>query len=402
MMKIKFLKISVIAIGLISGIARGQMQENYKHLTEQDAVKLALSKSVMLKKSKLAIDKSNTEILGAIALNPISIQYQDVGVLPGLNEKELSVIQNFGSLLGHIQNKKAALALKKLAISNNNLSKKETVRKTKSLYQQWNYLYGLLSLVEEQQQNSKEINKIAKQLHSAGEIGGLENDVTELQFLGVQSEKNRIYKEFTQTENELKELLLINYNIQPTEKFPAKKMIVNNNKDSISELFFSLFNKKNKLAQKNIAVAKSSYFPEFNAGLVNRKTGSSSSFTGFNIGLNIPISMWSNKAKTSKQKIIKEEVSIENQAAAIAIRNNFNSLQEQIYYLNKELSDIDKTVSTATNFINKLQLAYKSGEIDAYQYSQSFDAYFQVMQNYLSLINNYNQTVIEYEFYKEN
>lgn len=401
-MKIKFLKISVIAIGLISGIARGQMQENYKHLTEQDAVKLALSKSVMLKKSKLAIDKSNTEILGAIALNPISIQYQDVGVLPGLNEKELSVIQNFGSLLGHIQNKKAALALKKLAISNNNLSKKETVRKTKSLYQQWNYLYGLLSLVEEQQQNSKEINKIAKQLHSAGEIGGLENDVTELQFLGVQSEKNRIYKEFTQTENELKELLLINYNIQPTEKFPAKKMIVNNNKDSISELFFSLFNKKNKLAQKNIAVAKSSYFPEFNAGLVNRKTGSSSSFTGFNIGLNIPISMWSNKAKTSKQKIIKEEVSIENQAAAIAIRNNFNSLQEQIYYLNKELSDIDKTVSTATNFINKLQLAYKSGEIDAYQYSQSFDAYFQVMQNYLSLINNYNQTVIEYEFYKEN
>ena len=398
--KVKLTKITAVIIVFISGVFTVQSQEAVKIVTEQEVVALALENSVSLKKAELAVAKSNTEVSGAIALNPMSIQYQDVGVTPGVSEQEWSVNQNFGSILTHIQKKKAAKAAKDLALSTVKLSKKETIRKVKSLYQQWNYLYGLLSLVEEQQQNSNTINKVAKELHASGEIGGLENDLTALQFLGVQSQKNRIYKQFSQTENELKAVLQINYSIQPQEKFPAKKVILMN-QDSISDTFFTVFDKKDKAAEKNIALAKAAYFPGINAGIINRKTGVNSSFTGFNVGVTIPISFWSNDSKIKKQKILKEEIAIENKAQSIAIHTNFKSLQEQIYYLNKELSDIDKTVSIATKFIEKLQLAYKSGEIDAYQYSQSFGAYFQVMQNYLSLINNYNQTVIEYEFYKK-
>ena len=110
---------------------------------------------------------------------------------------------------------------------------------------------------------------------------------------------------------------------------------------------------------------------------------------------------WSNKSKIKQQQIVKEEIAFENEAKKVTTQNNFKSLQSQIQYLEKELLSIEENTEKANKFIKKLELAYKLGEIDAYKYSQSFNAYFQVMQNYLSLINNYNQTVIAYEFYIE-
>ncbi len=395
---------------IISGSLFVQSQEitnkNPQKLSEQDAINIALKKSVTNYKSDLNIAKKKAGIRSAITLNPLSLKYQDVGVSAGLSEKEWSANQNFGTVLTHLQKRKLAIAKHELAISENEISKKETIRNARSLYQQWNYLYGLISLVKEQEKNSNLIKNISNKLYNSGEIGGLENDLTILQSLDIQSKKSTIYKGFTSVENKLKELLQIKTAIIPQIKFPVKKTVKNavllkNNikKDSLSKAFLEILSKREKVAKKNILVAKSIYSPEITAGIVNRKTENATDYTGFNIGLNVPISFWSNNAKIKQQKIISEEITFENEANKIAIQNNFKSLQEQIKYLKTELASIDRMKIKAEKFIKKLKLAYTSGEIDAYQYNQSFNIYFQVMQNYLLLIHNYNQTVISYEFY---
>ncbi len=375
-----------------------QAQEVPRKLNEQQVIALTLKKSVALKKSTLNIAKSNAGISNAITLKPISLKYQDVGVGDGLSEQEWSVNQNFGSILTHIQKRKLAIAKHELAKSINDISKKESIRRARSLYQEWHYLYGLISLMEEQQQISTQIKSIAKKLYESGEIGGLENDLTILQSLGTQSKKSTIYKGFNQVENELKELLQIKSAIVPETKYPVKKT-VSFQKDTISKAFLTTLTKRTKVAEKSVLVAKSNYFPELTAGIVNRKTGNATDYTGFNVGLNIPVSFWSNSAKTKKQKLIAEEIAYENESNKVAIQNNFKSLQKQVNYLKSELVSIVTMALKADRFIKKLKLAYTAGEIDAYQYNQSFNTYFQVMQNYLSLINNYNQTVIGYEFY---
>ncbi|WP_435262795.1 CusA/CzcA family heavy metal efflux RND transporter [Tenacibaculum sp. nBUS_03] len=400
--KIKKLKPSVLVITLpiffYCSVSNAQVA-NIK-LSEDDAVRIALTTSVALKKAQLNIDKSKASISDAITLKPMSIRYQDVGVSSGVNEKEWSVNQNFGSVLLHLKKRELAKKTIELMDISNKISKRETIRKVKSLYQEWNYLYGLNVLMNKQQQNSSQINSIAKELHNAGEIGGLENDLTALQFLGVKSQKNKMYKKLFEVENQLKEILQINDVIKPIENFPKKKII--EKKDGVvSSTFKEMLNKQNEREAKQVSLAKAAYFPELTGGIVSRKIGNNISYTGFNIGVNIPISFWSNNSKIKQQKINKEEVVFENQSKFIAIKNNFESLQNQILYLNKELKGINKTVLVAERFIEKLQIAYKAGEIDAFQYSQSFTAYFQVMQNYLSLINNYNQTVIAYEFYSK-
>jgi cobalt-zinc-cadmium resistance protein CzcA len=373
-------------------------QESNKKLSEKEVVNLAIKSSVTLKKSNLNVVKSEFGIAESIDLVPLKIKFQDVGISNGVSENEWSVNQNFGSVLSHIQNRKLAIAKRDLANASNTISLKETIRNAKTLYQRWHYLYALISLLEEQQLNSKQVNKIANKLYKSGEIGGLENDLIALESLGIQSQKSKIYKQFLNIENELKQVLQINYGIVPISKLPKRKEASLEN-NVISTSFKTAINKSNQVAQKKIEVAKSVYFPELTAGLINRRTGNNSGFTGFNIGLNIPLSIWSKRAAIKKQQIIKEEVAFENTSKTVALHNNFESLRRQIRYLKSELENVEKTKNVATKFLNKLKIAYQSGEIDAYQYSQSFSAYFQVMQNYLSLINNYNQTVIAYEFY---
>ncbi|MCD8454521.1 CusA/CzcA family heavy metal efflux RND transporter [Tenacibaculum finnmarkense genomovar ulcerans] len=390
-------------------ITQINIHENPQKLSEQNVIAIALKKSVARYKSALNIVKNKAEITSAISLEPISIKYQDVGVSAGLSEKEWSANQNFGAVLTHLQKRKLAISKHELAIAENDISVKETIRTARSLYQQWHYLYGLISLLEEQEKNSTLIKNISNKLYDAGEIGGLENDLTILQSLGTQAKKSSIYKDFTSVENKLKEVLQIKTAIIPETKFPIKKTLKNavllqNNskKDSLSKAFLEILSKREKVAKKNILVAKSSYFPEITAGIINRKTGNATDYTGFNIGLNVPISFWANNAKIKQQKIISEEIAFENQANKIAIQNNFKSLQEQLTYLKTELVGIEAMKIKADKFIKKLKIAYSVGEIDAYKYNQSFNTYFQVMQNYLLLIHNYNQTVISYEFYTKN
>lgn len=395
--KVMLSKSAVIVLFMLSATLTSAQVTTQK-LSEADVVTMAIKSSVSLKKSMVNVVKSKLGISEAIDLKPLSIKFQDVGVSTGISEKEWSVNQNFGSILSHIQNRKLAIAKNDLAKATTKISLKETILNAKSMYHQWHYLYALISLLEEQQVNSNQMNAIAKKLHQSGEIGGLESDLTALQSLGVQSQKSKIYTQFLMIENALKQLLQITNDIEPFEKLPQKKEVFLKN-DLLSTSFLSVIKKSNEVAEKNVSVAKSVYFPELTAGLVNRKTGNAIGYTGFNVGLNIPLSIWSKNATVQKQQINKEAIAFENTSKSIAFQNNFKSLGIQVSYLNTALENVERTKNKASKFLKKIKLAYQLGEIDAYQYNQSFNAYFQVMQNYLSLINNYNQTVIAYEFY---
>jgi cobalt-zinc-cadmium resistance protein CzcA len=259
------------------------------------------------------------------------------------------VNQNFGSVLSHIQNRKLAIAKNELAKASNKISLKETIQKAKSIYQQWHYLHALISLLEEQQLNSNQIKVIAKKLYQSGEIGGLESDLTALQSLGVQSQKSKTYTQFLKVENELKQLLQISTAIEPFTKLPQKKEIYLQ-RNTLSVSFLSVIKESNQVAQKNVSIAKAIYFPELTAGIINRKTGNSLGYTGFNVGLNIPLSIWSKNATIKKQQLIKEAIFFENTSKMIALQNNFKSLKKQVSYLNTEIENVENTKNKASKF----------------------------------------------------
>ncbi len=187
--------------------------------------------------------------------------------------------------------------------------------------------------------------------------------------------------------------------IQPQEEFP--KPLAFEFSEKMSEVFTDAIAKSNQVANRGVSAAKSVYFPSISAGFIKRKAGTAKDFNGFVVGVQIPLPLGSNRANVRKQRILQEEVIFENQAKQIEIENKKESLSAQLIVLKKEIATINQTFDKAKKFIDKLAIAYRLGEIGAYKYNQSFDAYFEVMQNYLALINTYNQLVVEYEYYVE-
>ncbi|MBS9766823.1 MAG: TolC family protein [Flavobacteriaceae bacterium] len=391
MKRIKFY--IIVSFLCVYGINAQEKQQ----LTEQQAIDLALKKSVELNSAKLNIQTQQANVGGAFELEPLSLEYRKVQVNPTTKVREMGVSQNFGSILGHIKRRQLAKSEVELATANAKITEKQTIKQVRSLYQQWHYLYALKTLLEQQQKNVNKIKTITEKMYESGEIGGLENDVTVLKSLNIQTQKSTIYKEFTQVENQLKALLQLQKNIQPQEEFPRPLAFAFSDKSS--DIFSDAIAKSNKVASRGVSLAKSVYFPQISAGLIKRKAGKAKDFMGFVVGLQIPLPFGSNRANVKKQRILQQEIAFNNEAKQIEIDNTKASLSEQLTALKSEIDTISKTFEKAKKFIKKLSIAYKAGEIGTYEYSQSFDTYFEVMQNYLALINTYNQMVVEYEFY---
>lgn len=376
-------------------------QEKIRKLSEKEAVEYALEHSLYAQKADLSVEKAKLLQKNAIRFKPLSFNYQDVGVTETSSEVEWAINQNFGSIATHIQRKKLANAQLKLTESQRNLIKRELSREVRSLYQQWHYLYALTSLLKEQEKNTEHVNKISEKLYQTGEIGGIENDLTNLQSVRIRSQLSNLLKQYQEAENALKKVLNIKENIQPESLLPLKLERVHQKEEPISGIFSTVLEQRLKVADKQIAVSRSNNFPELTAGFVRRQTGNSNGFNGFRLGLNIPLFTWINTSKIKEQKILKEEISLENNNQRLIIENKIMSIQEQLVSLDKELTSIESITQKAQKFIRKLTIAYKAGEIDAYKYNQSFDTYYKVMQNYLQIIRTYNLTVIEFEFYSK-
>ncbi|WP_411030004.1 CusA/CzcA family heavy metal efflux RND transporter [Spongiimicrobium sp. 3-5] len=395
--KLRSTKVTVTIVLLLS-FSFSQAQQKPMLLSEKGAVDLALKQSLVNKKALLSVEKAQQAKKGAVALKPLSVTHQDVGVGVNADEEEWAAVQNFGSILNHIQSKQLAGAQYQLAKTQQQLSQRNLVKQTRQIYQQWHYLYALTNLLREQQNTTDQIKGISEKLYESGEIGGLENDLTQLQSLSVQSQKSSVFRQYLAVENRLKQLLQLDVEIIPETDLPARlsRRIEN---DSILGEFSQVLDQRSLVAQKQVALSKSVYFPQISAGIVQRKTGNAPSFNGFRVGLNVPLSFWSNNAKIKQQKIVREEMMLTNTNQYLAMENEFYSLQKQLTLLEKELHALEPTADKAKAFIAKLKIAYKAGEIDAYKYNQSFETYFKVMQNYLTLIQTYNKTVIDYEFY---
>ena len=395
--KIKVNSKSLTILLVFASLSTYAQESPARILSESQAVNLALKQSVMSKQALFTIAKAKQEQKASFVLPNTNFSYQDVGVGINTNEVEWNIQQNFGSILSHIQKNKLAKANYQLAESNLALSQRFIKRRASILYQEWHYLYALVKLLEEQQNTTNTIKHISSTLHKAGEIGGLENDLTQLQSLAIQTEKNSIYKAYIQAANDLKALLQINEAIVPKTNMPVKLTSLLDT-DKTNSDFTNVFTQKAIVAHQQTALAKAKLFPEFSAGYVQRKTGDANAYDGFKLGLNIPLAFWNTKAKIKQQKIKEEEVALTNASQKLSLNNQLIGVKQQLELLNKEWKTVALTTEKAQLFIKKLEIAYKAGEIDAYQYNQSFEAYFKVMHRYLTLVKNYNVSIIEYEY----
>jgi len=166
------------------------------------------------------------------------------------------------------------------------------------------------------------------------------------------------------------------------------------------------------IAEQNKKLETASTLPDFNVGYFNQSLigvqtingadvnfDGSKRFQGFNVGISIPITFFSNASKIKsldyKQQALQKEAENGKLLLQNKLQNAFQQYNQNLsqynYYKTTALPNADIIISTA-------KVGFKSGDIGYIEYLQALQTATDVQLSYLQSVNQINQSIININF----
>jgi cobalt-zinc-cadmium resistance protein CzcA len=166
-----------------------------------------------------------------------------------------------------------------------------------------------------------------------------------------------------------------------------------------------------EVAAKEIRVEKSKLLPDFSIGYFNQSLvgnhevdggtkyfGVGKRFQGVEAGISIPLFSKPQRARIKAAEINQQLRQAEVQALYFSMAQRGTTLLSDLRRLQIQIDFYRNTAIPQANLlISTSQRAFEAGEIDYYQLSQSINNAVDVRRQYIEILNQYNQTVIELE-----
>jgi len=166
------------------------------------------------------------------------------------------------------------------------------------------------------------------------------------------------------------------------------------------------------IAEQNKKVETAQTLPDFKVGYMNQSIigfqningtdvyyNSSQRFTGFNVGVTVPLTFLSNaqkiKSLSLKQQALQKEADNRNLLLQTQLQNAFAEYHQRLrqfnYYKSSALPNAETIISTAT-------LSFNKGEINYLEYAVALQNATNIRISYLRSINELNQSIININF----
>ena len=166
------------------------------------------------------------------------------------------------------------------------------------------------------------------------------------------------------------------------------------------------------IAEQNKKVETAYTLPDFNVGYFNQSLigtqtvngtdvffDGSKRFQGFNVGISIPLTFFSNASKIKsldfKQQALQKEADNGKLILQTQLQNAFQQYNQNLsqynYYKSTALPNAEIIISTA-------KVGFNSGDIGYIEYLQALQTATDVQLNYLQSINQINQSIININF----
>jgi cobalt-zinc-cadmium resistance protein CzcA len=403
--------ISILVLVLFS--ANANAQETPKSLRLSQAIELGLKNNLTIQSAELE-SKMNSELKGTTFDLP---KTEILGTFGQINsdakDKNFSISQSFSPFQYG--------AKRKLLIENSNLSQLKTgVTKqeiTFNIRQSWNallYYSELNKMMQKQNMLMQKFVRSASLRFDTGETNSLEKTTA------------------VAKQQELEQKIKHNEAMIWVEKSKIKTFLNHKEDFAIADTSFvalpalevldSTFIAQNpnlkmalqevNVAQANQKLEKSTLLPDITAGyFIQSLTGNqeangqtvyydgSPRFQGFSIGISVPIFAGSS---VSKIQASKTNIKIQQNNADYLKLQLSSQFQQQLQQLNTFQSLVDYYKSTAlpnADLITKnAGKAYQNGDVSYFEYVQALETSLGIRTNYITAVNNFNQTVINLQF----
>ncbi len=405
---------SASAIILLLFIPVFSNAQTTKGISLQQSIDVALKNNASVKAGNFEIDyskalkKTSTDI-GKTNVTLIKGQYNSINT-----DNNISVSQSipFPTLISS-QNQLSKANIKgselKLQITQN-----ELVNQIKSVYHYLVYLQAERSLFLSQDSIYTSFANASNSRFKAGENTLLEKTTAETQLMEV---KNLLAQNQTNVliyQSQLQALINSDVPVQIEQKQIAKlELDLPLDSTAYVQNPYLLFMKQQiEISKTQKKVEKAKVFPEFTLGYFNQSLigyqntngidtyyGDLKRFTGFQIGVSIPLWIVPQTAKVKAAGLNQKVMESNFEQFQINMQNQYSQYLQEYLQDKNTLEYYEKSANpNAELIIKQADKGFKNGEIGYVEYLQSIRTALTIKSNYLSKLNQYNQSIIKLEF----
>lgn len=380
----------------------------------QQAIDGALKNNASIKAGNFEIDyskalkKTSTDI-GKTNVSLMYGQYNSINT-----DNNISVSQSipFPTLFSsQSQLNKANIKGSELKLQ---LTQNELINQVKSVYHYLEYLQAERNLLLSQDSIFTSFSNASISRFKAGENTLLEKTTAKTQLMEIKNLLAQNQSNVFIHQSQLQALMNSKTPVQIEQK-PIAKLELNLPSDSTaySQNPYLLYMKQQiEISNKQKKVETAKVLPEFSIGYFNQSligyqntTGTdqyydaSKRFTGFQVGVSIPLWFVPQTAKVKAAGLNQKVVESNFEQYQTNVQNQYSQYLQEYMQDKNTLEYYEKSaLPNAELIIKQADKGFKYGEIGYVEYLQSIRTALAIKSNHLSSLNQYNQSVIKLEF----
>jgi heavy metal efflux system protein len=274
-------------------------------------------------------------------------------------------------------------------------------REVRAVYYQLWYLQDKQQLFNRLDSVYKSLDEAARLKVRTGDSPGLDSISANVRMKELQALLQQTGNDIQIQQEALMQLLNTNDLMlalpMPLEKLPVPVQL----KDSLHPAL-TLQTQNINMANAGIAVIKNENKPEFSGRFFSQRLyGIKDPFSGFSVSAAFPLfgaGAYRNKVKTAEAEAMLQQKKYEY--GSQLFRTQQRQAQQEVEKNNSLLAFYQATgLKQAEEIMKAASLAYRSGEISFAELSQFLTQAIEIQKNYLEVLNAYNQSVIQYNYY---
>lgn len=282
-----------------------------------------------------------------------------------------------------------------------NIQKSECAKNVAIAYFNYQMLVGKRDV-------SKMLDSLFTQLLVNSEKKEVKGDISHLEVLNIKAKKNQLSIVLnalnTDIENAHKKLkVIMNYDTDfEVSEIPELLPTQSYTPDSLP--VYQLLKLENDYLNSLIQVSKNKTLPDFslNYFLGSNRYDNSKYYHGFQVGVAVPLFFGSDKGRTQAAKISSNSQNLLSQNEMDLIKNRLNELINQQLKYKALLDNYNSSGKVLHDEIMRTALkSYQLGEINFYQFVNSYETAVQIQIEYFENIYGYNVSTSEIMYFSK-
>lgn len=408
----------LLALLLVAGSllypAQGIAQSTQGPLNLQQSINYAREHNLGLKSAAYGVEREQAMRGAATDLPKTNLSYSR-GQISTINKDEyISASQQFAFPTVYRDQARLADATIQQAEAQKQIVERELIRDVKQAWYLLQYHNERLRLLQQQDSLYGRFTRAATIRFKTGETGYLEQATAETRSLGIKTELQQAQADQQIAERRLRQLLQAQEPLQfEEERLGKRELILQSDSSALaSNPYIAFLQSATQVAGRQKQLEQSRLLPDFTVGYFNqtfigeaprenpnRIYNSGDRFTGYEVGIAVPLWFRAQRSRIKAAKMNEEAMKSQVRYQQQMLLTELQNLAQELQKHGNTLAFFEQGALRQADQMNKAaELSFRTGDIDYVEYVQALDQAYQLRSNYLNALRDYNQTIISLEF----